>query len=198
MSYFFCEPWKGWLVNLSAGFIGSFVTVFIIESFQEKSKRAKQQEFYSIAKDDLERFSNMLAFYLVAPFGITYFNYPLHPKKDEPSVKDRAIEDFLSGKYSVEQFNEKNWEHFKVNVLFIRQTFQEMLVYQELFSPEFKGRFFSLRKDFKDIDQTIGIFLSAPDIMKSDSSARKIITSKLDQHLKKYYTSLKLFLSSPF
>jgi hypothetical protein len=182
------------LINLSAGFIGSFVTVFIIESFQEKSKRERQKEFFSIAKGDLESLSNALVFCLLAPFGITYLNYPLHIKRGEPTVRDRAVEDFLTGEYSVEQFNEKNWEHFKINVLFIRQMFQEVLVYQELFSSEFKGKFFALRKDFKDIDQTTGIFLSVPDIMKSDSSAKKAIVSNLDHHLKKYYNSLKLFL----
>ena len=147
------EPFKSLLINLTAGFIGSIITIWGIEFLRRKQFKARWDEAKKTAKQDIVELKNMLVSYISNPLG---FVVDLYTKDDqdvkqwsEDAIKSMVVDidrqdlGKILNRLSIEQ-----WRHFKLNLPFIRSSlFEKLQLYNEVLPPEVFGQLLKIKKD---------------------------------------------------
>jgi len=167
------EPYKSLFINLTAGLIGSVITIWGIEFLHKKQLETKWNEARKVAKDDILQLKNMLVSYISNPMGYNISKYIKDNKNLEEwsgkAIKDIAID--MSNKNLKDILNNLNinqWRQLKMNLPHIRNNLLEKLeIYNSVLPPEILGQILKIKQHF---DNFYNIFNLVPELFTENET----------------------------
>lgn len=191
-------------INLGAGFIGSFLTIFLFDFLKDKQKAILWEEAKGTATEELIRLTTMLASHILAPTGYTVLDRRINRNKDIRTqaicLLQKMVEDQLEGDLTstLENMSTKDWRALEINLITVRSSMFEFIqLYKEIVPPELFGKLLTVRRYFETTYMMFGL---APELLTKEKEAwpdgrrneelRKVILKSLATDLEKYFTEL--------
>jgi hypothetical protein len=164
ISFHIIDPYSSLLINLSAGVIGSAITIWGVENLRKKSYEEKISPANTIADEEIRYLRNLLVCYISNVLGITVRGYlgnrDVSEKEVEKSVDSIIAE--LSESNFLTLFSGleiDQWKKIESNLILIKFDLSEKIqLYQNIFSPEIFSQLIVINKVFKDFYNSFGLF----------------------------------------
>lgn len=150
-------------INLAAGTVTLVGTLFVIDVILDRRRKTELREAHGTAKVDIAQLTNMLISYMASPFKITVFDYERGTQNIEVwsnEVLGHILEDIKKRDKLklLSSLNKDGWEHFQLNLLFIKPSLSETLaLYKELLPPEILGKILKVRRSFNNFYYSFGL-----------------------------------------
>jgi len=205
------EPYKGLFINLTAGMIGSIVTIWGIEFLRRQKFEKQWSVAKKVAKTDIKKLINVLTSYISGPLGVTVDSYKDEKKSLEEwsneAIKkivadftQRNLNEILNG-LSVEQ-----WKNLKIDLPFIYLSLSEKCtLYREVLPPEVFGQLLKIKNNFDDFYLSFGLL---PELftenetnwptnrggLENNKAIRIVLIKNFSNNLKIYFDDIKILM----